>query len=82
MHHTFNLCLTIFYFLNQWITSCLETLHREDEEGCKLKVPQLECNNAFCTPTKDDSIAQQTINSILLSPNYDKSFEEVSTLGN
>ena len=86
----------------QWLIQCLETLNREDEEVCRLKVPQLLMaqdggsssrivinsssgggGSNCCTPTKissDDSMAQHTLSSLLLSPIYDKSFEEVNLI--
>ncbi|XP_017481243.1 PREDICTED: protein ECT2-like [Rhagoletis zephyria] len=75
---------------DKWLTLCLETLTREDESGCRLKVPGLlnfsatmgghHFNYNSCTPSKgDDSIAHHTMSSLLLSPNYDKSFDEVNT---
>ena len=70
-----------FCFNAQWLLSSLETQNRDDEELHKLKVPQLETNDSANTPSKDDSIAQHTLNSLLLSPNYDKSFDDVSTIG-
>ncbi|KAH9405647.1 Protein T2, partial [Tyrophagus putrescentiae] len=91
-----------FVLTDKWLIQCLETLNREDEEVCRLKVPQLLMaqdgsfssrivinssssggSSNCCTPTKissDDSMAQHTLSSLLLSPIYDKSFEEVNLI--
>ncbi|KAJ6222116.1 hypothetical protein RDWZM_000661 [Blomia tropicalis] len=63
-----------FVVSEKWLFDSLSKKNREDEDAHKLKVPHLE-KNVLNTPSKDDSIAYQTMNSLLLSPNYDNSID-------
>ncbi|KAI7692918.1 hypothetical protein SSS_05543 [Sarcoptes scabiei] len=64
-----------FIISEKWLDSTIKLNYRDKEESYLLKIPLSEKIEIDSTPTKDD---HPTLNSILLSPNYDNSIDDSS----